>query len=137
MYNSKISIQNQKTLHWTCFDDSSVILIMINGNVPSFEELLSISKKAYSVDAFFFPDSIYYKIIARHVKWGFFVPAIWAELQRAQNFPMHCPPARVPITKGVSSTHLHLNFLVQLFFVCQNWGQALCPSYIPTWALIQ
>ena len=35
-------------------DDSSVILIMINGNVPSFKELLSISKKAYSVDAFFF-----------------------------------------------------------------------------------
>ena len=77
---------------------------MINGNVPSFKELLSISKKAYLVDAFF-SDSIYYKIIARYVKWGFFVLAIWAELQRAQNFPMHCPPARVPITREVSYTY--------------------------------
>ena len=135
MYNSKISIQNQKTLHWTCFDDSSVILIMINGNVPSFKELLSISKKLIQL-MHFFSDSIYYKIIARHVKWGFFVPAIWAELQRAQNFPMHCPPARVPITKGVSSTHLNLNFLVHLFFVCQTWDQALWPSFIPTWTLV-
>ena len=54
MYNSKISIQNQKTLHWTCFDDSSVILIMINGNVPSFKELLSISKKLIQLMHFFF-----------------------------------------------------------------------------------
>ena len=88
---------------------------MIKGSVPSLKELLSISKKAYSVNAFF-SDSIYYKIIAKHVKWGFFIPAIWAELQRAQNFPMHCPPARVPITRKVSSTHLNLIFFSSIFF---------------------